>query len=79
MTQISAEFPISRNWIFSARAVRAAWRDSSRLFLNSHPHSPLGVRLHGGPHLREGRLLNLPLYAAGMLHRLTLPPNPETL
>ena len=52
---------------------------SVHLFLNSHPRSPLGVRLHGGPHLRDGRLLHLPLYAAGLLHRLTLPPNPETL
>ena len=52
---------------------------SLHLFLDSHPRSPLGVRLHGGPHLREGRLLHLPLYAAGSLHRLTLPPNPEPL
>ena len=52
---------------------------SVHLFLNSHPRSPLGVRLHGGPHLRESRLLHLPLYAAGLLHRLTLPPNPETV
>ena len=52
---------------------------SLHLFLDSHPYSPLGVRLHGGPHLREGRLLHLPLYAAGSLHRLTLPPNPEPL
>lgn len=50
-----------------------------QLFLTSHPRSPLGVRLHGGPHLREGRLLHLPLYAAGSLHRLTFPPTPETL
>ena len=43
---------------------------SLNLFLDSHRQSPLGVRLYGGPHLRETRVLHLPLYAAGTLHRL---------
>jgi predicted AAA+ superfamily ATPase len=43
---------------------------SLNLFLDSHRQSPLGVRLHDGPHLREDRILHLPLYAAGTLHRL---------
>jgi predicted AAA+ superfamily ATPase len=45
---------------------------SLNLFLDSHHQSPLGVRLYGGPHLRENRILHLPLYAAGTLHRLRL-------
>lgn len=45
---------------------------SLHLFLDSHRQSPLGVRLYGGPHLRETRILHLPLYAAGSLHRLRL-------
>jgi len=43
---------------------------SLNLFLDSHRQSPLGVRLYDGPHLREGRIRHLPLYAAGTLHRL---------
>jgi len=43
---------------------------SLNLFLNSHRQSPLGVRLYGGRHLLEERILHLPLYAAGSLHRL---------
>lgn len=45
---------------------------SLHLFLDSHRQSPLGVRLYNGPHLREDRILHLPLYAAGTLHRLRL-------
>ncbi len=43
---------------------------SLHLFLDSHRHSPLGVRLYDGPHQREERILHLPLYAAGALHRI---------
>ena len=43
---------------------------SLRSFLASHPHSPLGVRLYGGTTQTEDRLLHLPLYAAGALHRV---------
>jgi predicted AAA+ superfamily ATPase len=43
---------------------------SLNLFLDSHRHSPLGIRLYAGPHLRKERILHLPLYAAGALHRL---------
>jgi uncharacterized protein len=43
---------------------------SLNLFLDSHHQSPLSVRLYGGQHLRENRILHLPLYAAGSLHRL---------
>lgn len=43
---------------------------SLNLFLDSHPNSPLGVRLYDGPHLRDERILHLPLYAAGALHRI---------
>jgi predicted AAA+ superfamily ATPase len=43
---------------------------SLNLFLVSHRQSPLGVRLSGGPHRLENRILHLPLYAAGSLHRL---------
>jgi uncharacterized protein len=45
---------------------------SLNLFLDSHRQSPLGIRLYSGPHLRDGRILHLPLYAAGSLHRLRL-------
>lgn len=45
---------------------------SLHLFLDSHRQSPLGVRLYNGPQLREDRILHLPLYAAGTLHRLRL-------
>ena len=43
---------------------------SLRIFLESHPRSPVGVRLYAGPHLLEDRIWHLPLYAAGTLHRL---------
>ncbi len=45
---------------------------SLKLFLDSHRQSPLGVRLYSGPHMRDDRILHLPLYAAGSLHRLRL-------
>ena len=45
---------------------------SLNLFLDSHRQTPLGVRLHGGRQLREDRILHLPLYAAGTIHRLKL-------
>lgn len=45
---------------------------SLNLFLDSHRQSPLGIRLYSGPHLRDDRILHLPLYAAGSLHRLRL-------
>ena len=45
---------------------------SLKLFLDSHRQSPLGIRLYSGGHLREERILHLPLYAAGSLHRLRL-------
>lgn len=45
---------------------------SLNLFLDSHHQSPLGVRLYDGPHLRGERILHLPLYAAGALHRIGL-------
>lgn len=40
---------------------------SLRSFLDSHPNSPLGVRLFGGAASREASILHLPLYAAGTL------------
>jgi hypothetical protein len=43
---------------------------SLRSFLASHPHSPLGVRLYGGTTHAEERVLHLPLYAAGAVHRV---------
>lgn len=45
---------------------------SLNLFLDSHRQSPLGIRLYSGPHLRDDRILHLPIYAAGCLHRLQL-------
>jgi predicted AAA+ superfamily ATPase len=45
---------------------------SLNLFLDSHRQSPLGVRLYSGPHLRDSRILHLPLYAAGSLHWMRL-------
>lgn len=45
---------------------------SLALFLDSHRQSPLGIRLYSGPHRRDARILHLPLYAAGSLHRLQL-------
>jgi predicted AAA+ superfamily ATPase len=45
---------------------------SLNLFLDSHRQSPLGVRLYGGAHLRDDRILHLPLYVAGALHRVRL-------
>ena len=43
---------------------------SLNLFLDSHPHSPLGIRLYDGQHQREKRILHLPLYSSGALHRI---------
>lgn len=40
---------------------------SLRIFLDSHPRSPAGVRLYGGKPLREGPIMHLPLYSAGTL------------
>jgi len=40
---------------------------SLRLFLDSHPQCPRGVRLYGGEPLREDKIAHLPLYAAGCL------------
>jgi hypothetical protein len=45
---------------------------SLNLFLDSHGQSPLGVHLYSGPHLRDDRILHLPLYATGRLHRLQI-------
>lgn len=44
---------------------------SLRLFLDSHPNSPFGVRLHGGNALVEDRVVHMPLYAAGSVYRET--------
>jgi len=43
---------------------------SLRLFLDSHPNSKFGVRLHGGAALVEDRIMHLPLYAAGSVYRM---------
>ncbi len=40
---------------------------SLRLFLESHPNCPWGVRLYGGQPIREEKISHLPLYAAGCL------------
>jgi uncharacterized protein len=34
-------------------------------FLDSHPHSPVGIRLYSGAVARDKRVLHLPLYMAG--------------
>lgn len=39
-------------------------------FLASHPQSPLGVRLYGGITHATQNVLHLPLYAAGLVHRV---------
>jgi uncharacterized protein len=41
---------------------------SLRSFLDTHPHSPVGIRLYGGKPLQDGPLRHLPLFAAGSLH-----------
>ena len=43
---------------------------SLRLFLDSHPQCPKGVRLYGGLPLLEEKIAHLPLYAAGSLWTL---------
>jgi predicted AAA+ superfamily ATPase len=43
---------------------------SLRLFLDSHPRCPRGVRLYGGAALKEEKILHLPLYSAGTLWSL---------
>ena len=42
---------------------------SLRIFLASHPGSPVGVRLYGGGAMREESIWHLPLYSAGILTR----------
>ncbi len=39
-------------------------------FLQSHPHSPVGVRLYSGAALQEPRLRHLPIYLAGALKKM---------
>jgi uncharacterized protein len=43
---------------------------SLRLFLDTHPNLPRGVRLYGGVTMREGNISHLPLYRAGSLRRM---------
>jgi predicted AAA+ superfamily ATPase len=38
-------------------------------FLNTHPKSPIGMRLYGGKAMREESIFHLPLYSAGILWR----------
>jgi uncharacterized protein len=40
-------------------------------FLDSHPNSPVGVRLYSGVVLREGRVVHLPLYWAGAVRGMS--------
>lgn len=44
---------------------------SLRLFMDTHPHLPLGVRLYGGVAIREGNILHLPVYRSGTLRRMS--------
>ena len=43
---------------------------SLRLFLDTHPQSPIGVRLYSGSAFKEDRVMHLPLYSAGTLWNL---------
>ncbi|MEO6098536.1 MAG: AAA family ATPase [Fibrobacteria bacterium] len=52
------------------KAGAAGTLKSLHSFLDSHPNSPMGVRLYSGAVLREEKVVHLPLYSAGAVRKL---------